>query len=137
MTTIHIAWDERAIDTAFEAVLGAAAAQFTRSKTTKTYCGKRVVYHHAKKFGEADCSDCIKRYVSEHDVLADLLVDERRRFLVDFDGQATYTFDEVVFLLEDDDSPDFSRAELEALSVGAELPIGGGAAPLGTIKRVS
>lgn len=69
MMTTHIAWDDRALDSAFAELFGAAVATLAQPKTTKTYCGKRVKFENAQTFRDSNCGACIKRYTSENDVV--------------------------------------------------------------------
>lgn len=69
----HIAFDDRAIEAAFESVLGADVAKLTRSKTTKTYCDKRVAYDAAQTHDKADCAACLSAYHDEQSAYADII----------------------------------------------------------------
>lgn len=79
---IHIAHDDRAIDAAFESVLGSAAAKATQPKTAKTYCQKRVAYAIARTHDLADCQDCLKAYRDEQQGWAEVKAWAREMGLV-------------------------------------------------------
>lgn len=61
-----------------------------------------------------------------------------KTFKLEFDGHGTYTLGELVsegFFGEDDH--ELTLTEVDSLAVGQSLNFAGGAAPLGTITRLS
>lgn len=74
-TTLHIAYDNRAVDVAFASVFGEAAAKSVQPKTTKTYCDKRVAFSLAVTSDAANCLGCLTAHQREQAENATLLAD--------------------------------------------------------------
>jgi hypothetical protein len=69
----HLAWDEGVIDQVFVKAFGPSVIKFVGSKTTKTFCGKRVSSSQIdnKNFS---CPDCEQKWL-EQSLLADSIND--------------------------------------------------------------